>query len=596
MIDQIVQLIQGKNSKSFFKILSKYPLIVDWVDRETQQYSPSSFNEKLYILLVGPPVAKPCGKFPVFSSYQKGYRSYCGARSVCECINSDHSKSMIQHNCTLSHNDRSRKWDRYRKTNLAKYGVANPAQHPSVKEKTQKTNQARYGADSPLESSLVQKKIQETNLKKYGVAYPLQSKQIQEKSRRTAVQKYGLDYMKIARTAFLKNNNGVNPFVVHQQRVQNSVRKKFGVDHPLQNQHILNKSQTTLLKNHGVRNPAQLHIPAESYALLEDKDQFTQLCKTHSVKQLAELLGVSNSVIWNRHDLYELDCYSRKSRSQYEEEIAHWLDQYSIGYRRNHKINNKTVDFLIQGDQVAIEFNGLYAHSENSHYGKLLGIDSQYHHFKYASCRQQNIKLFTIFEDEWNRSKDIIKNRILIACGQGSTGVAARKCSISSIDRNTAANFLDQYHLQGSVNSSVYLGAYHQDHLIAVMTFKVNAGSYELTRFASDSQIHPGVFSKMLAYFERQWPCHTVYSFSDNRWGWGEVYAHNGFVVDAYLKPDYFVTNYQVREHKFNWRKSRIQSRFDVDVADSTELELIRSVGWDRIWDCGKIKWVRKSK
>lgn len=148
--------------------------------------------------------------------------------------------------------------------------------------------------------------------------------------------------------------------------------------------------------------------------------------------------------------------------------------------------------------------------------------------------------------------------------------------------------------MQGGVASSVYLGSFYNDQLISVMTFRKNKDSYEINRFASDFDIHPGLFSKMLSYFEKNYNFFSIYSFSDNRWSWGDVYKNNGFKFDSFLKPDYFVTNYRVREHKFNWRKSRIKSRFNIDISNKTELDLIHELRWDRIWDCGKIKWIKK--
>jgi hypothetical protein len=211
-------------------------------------------------------------------------------------------------------------------------------------------------------------------------------------------------------------------------------------------------------------------------------------------------------------------------------------------------------------------------------------------------CRNQNVKLYTIFEDEWNQSKNIIKNRILIAIGRAIRGTAARKLHVKNIKSQVAIDFLNQYHLQGGVPSSVYLGAFDHEKLVSVITFKRSATAYELNRFASDFCIYPGIFSKMLKYFERNYQYSYIYSFSDNRWSWGEVYEKNGFNVDSAINPDYFVTDYRVREHKFRWRKDRIKARFNIDIDNKTELTLIRDLGWDRIWDCGKIKWIKHKK
>ena len=591
MIDRIRTILAEYNPKSYAKVLKKYPDIVAWINTETDQYSPASLNERLYILLVAPPATMPCGKYPAFNTFTLGYRKFCGSRTVCSCAQLAHAATMTEYHQQLSHTERTQRLEKTKATNLERYGVSTPSQNPAVRDLTQATNYQRYGAAYPLQSSEVQARVRATNIERYGVEYPLQSSAVQEKVRATSIERYGEDYMRIARQAFLDNNRGQNPFVVHQAKIKQAIKRNYGVDYPMQCDAIKQRAATTLESNFAVRNPAQLHINTATYAILEDPSAFAKLCEQHSLKNLAEYLGVSESVIWNQHTRYELEYYTKSTRSQYEEEIAAWLCDLGVTFVRNTKVGAKTVDFLIN-NSVAIEFNGLYAHSEYSYYGKKLGATRYYHRQKLTDCEAAGYRLFTIFEDEWNSKKLSIKNQIKISLGLGSVGVSARKTQVQPINNVAALAFLEQYHLQGGVNSSVYLGCYADSTLIAVMTFlKKQPHEWELTRFASDDAVHPGVFSKMLKYFTRNWPCNTVVSFSDNRWSQGSVYRTNGFILESELKPDYFVTDYRVREHKFNWRKARIASRFGVDVADKTELELTLALKWDRIWDCGKKKW-----
>jgi hypothetical protein len=277
------------------------------------------------------------------------------------------------------------------------------------------------------------------------------------------------------------------------------------------------------------------------------------------------------------------------------EEIAAWLSDNSIDFKRNVKIETKTVDFLIQN--IAIEFNGLYTHSQYSHYGKQLGIDRYYHYNKWKNCKNLNIQLLTIFEDEWIDKKQIIKNKILILLNRGNRGLPARKLKVELIDFDSANLFLEKYHIQGGTNATYYIGAFEQDRLVSVLTLKhVKEKTYDLNRFCSDEYMHTGIFSKLLSFAEKNLDIDEIISFSDNRYSDGKLYRNNNFVVDSEVIPDYFVTNYRIREHKFNWRKSRIKSRFNCDIENKTELDLTLELGWDRIWDCGKIKWKKLTK
>jgi len=593
MIDKIRSIIEGYSTKSYARLLKKYPDILEWLSVQTAEYPTKSVNEQLYIVLVSLPKSKPCGKHPSFSSYNKGYREFCGPKSSCECSQTHQSTVLTDYHNTSSAQVKSQTGQRAKATMQRRYGVDNAMHVPEIKAKQEKTNLERYGATSPLANADVQQRIKQINLDKLGVEYPFQSHAVIDKAHNTSRTRYGNDFMKGARQTYLDQHDNQNPFVVNQAKIKQRIEERYNVQHPMQSAEVVARAKNTLLKNHKVANPAQLHIPADSYKILEDREQLFKLCDRHSLKELTEILGVSETIIWNRHDRYEFDFYSRSVRSQYEEEIAYWLSQQGVSYIRNYKLCSKTVDFLIN-DTIAIEFNGLYTHSENSFYGQQLKIDSKYHYNKFVNCAAQNIQLFTIFEDEWNTSKEIIKNKLMISLGLGQRGAAGRKLSVCSVDHITARAFLAHYHLQGAVNSSVYLGAFEKDQLVGVMSFiQRNTGSWELNRFASDQKMRNGLFSKMLAYFERNYKHNEIYSFSDNRWSKGNVYQKNGFTLDKHLAPDYAVTNYHIREHKFKWRKARIAARFGVDVGNKTELELIRSLKWDRIWDCGKVRWIK---
>ena len=83
----------------------------------------------------------------------------------------------------------------------------------------------------------------------------------------------------------------------------------------------------------------------------------------------------------------------------------------------------------------------------------------------------------------------------------------ARKCVVKQILFNIAKDFLEKNHIQGSVNSVVNLGLFHENDLISVMTFgKSRYGrshQWELLRFCTKLNYHiPGAAGKLLSYFE----------------------------------------------------------------------------------------------
>ena len=71
MLQKIQELLAGKSSKSYAKILSKHPNILQWIEEATAQYPTSSLNEKLYIILHSPPPVMQCGNTPAFNTFDK---------------------------------------------------------------------------------------------------------------------------------------------------------------------------------------------------------------------------------------------------------------------------------------------------------------------------------------------------------------------------------------------------------------------------------------------------------------------------------------------------------------------------------------------
>lgn len=264
-------------------------------------------------------------------------------------------------------------------------------------------------------------------------------------------------------------------------------------------------------------------------------------------------------------------------------------------------VNNKKLlegielDIVVDDKNVAIEYNGLFYHSEN------MGKHSSYHLDKTIISENKNIKLIHIFEDEWINKKDIVKARLRNILGVSKNKIYARKCVIKEIDSKVKSNFLNENHIQGDDKSSIRLGAYYDNELVGVMTFSklrkslgysnTNSNEYELLRFASNSVI--GLVGKFLKHFIKNYNPNKIISYADRRWSpiaLNTVYSKVGFKFVKATKPNYWYTkNYKVREHRFNYRKDILVSKgYD---SNKTEFEIMSELGYDKIWDCGSFKF-----
>lgn len=331
--------------------------------------------------------------------------------------------------------------------------------------------------------------------------------------------------------------------------------------------------------------------------------------KEHSItkKEYIKLYG-NNTVSRKLHNtMSEVAIATNMESEGYrhsapENEIKNVIESAGIKCKCDRKIlKGKEIDIFIPELNIGIEYNGNIFHTE---WGG--GKSKNYHLFKTEECKKQGVGLIHIFEDEFFLKKDIVFNKIkhLLNIDENLPKIYGRKCEIKKIYSHISNEFLDTYHIQGKVAATVYYGAYYENKLIGVMTFKTeNNGNWELTRFASDyNYICCGVGGKLFKQFIKDYNPNVIKSFADRRWTINErnnLYIQLGFEFDSYTPPDYRYYNsskdrYQ-RFHKFGFRKQLLLRKYpNILTPEMTETEMAKKLGYDRIWDCGLIKYVWK--
>ena len=108
----------------------------------------------------------------------------------------------------------------------------------------------------------------------------------------------------------------------------------------------------------------------------------------------------------------------------------------------------------------------------------------------------------------------------------------ARQCIVKEIDRNTAAKFINEYHLLGYTNDKIRIGLYYKDELVSVMTFgrpRYNRKyEYELVRYCSGWNVVGGA-EKLFDYFLKQYDPQSIVSYCDKSKFRGDIYTSLGF-------------------------------------------------------------------
>ncbi len=343
----------------------------------------------------------------------------------------------------------------------------------------------------------------------------------------------------------------------------------------------LSKISNTHLKSH--------NMTKEEYILKFGNDEI--MCKNTCTKfqNIAKKININLS-----------EKMKDRFTSKAESEILDFLKSHNIECEKNRTVlHGQELDIYIPSKKIAIEYNGNIWHTEG--FGKK---DRNYHLSKLKQCNEQNIGLIQICDDEYLEHKDLVLNKIMHIVGIDGKKpkIYARKTEIKQIFKFEADEFLNKYHIQGTARATLYYGCFFEGSLIAVMTFRngnVKNNGWELTRFASDYHyVCCGVGGKMFKHFLKEQKPEKVSSFADRRWTIStedNLYTKLGFQVEKILRPDYkyFLSKggNNRRIHKMSLNKKMLSKKYNLD-ARLTENEMTKMLGYDRIWDCGLIKYV----
>ena len=277
-----------------------------------------------------------------------------------------------------------------------------------------------------------------------------------------------------------------------------------------------------------------------------------------------------------------------------EIDLGVWFNNLNITIETNNRtiLNGKELDIYIQSHNLAIEFDGLYWHSEKY-------VNKDYHLNKTKECEKQGIHLIHVFEDEWLYKQDIVKSRIKNMLGLTPNKIYGRKTKIKEVSSKECKKFLDKNHIQGGVNSKIKLGLYYNDELVSLMTFGFLRksmgttsvdGSYELLRFCNklDTSVI-GAADKLLKHFVKTYKPKEIISYADKRWSQGDLYEKLGFNFTHDSKPNYWYIIGTNREYRYKYRKDvLVKEGYD---SSKTEHHIMKSRGIYRIYDCGNKKY-----
>ncbi len=330
--------------------------------------------------------------------------------------------------------------------------------------------------------------------------------------------------------------------------------------------------------------------------ILENKNDLQTLYDSGDTLELiARQLGTSKStlsIFMRKHgiEMRPANSYEREKSFVSKEELEILDFVRSITNKEvltnNRSIIGKEIDIYVPELGYAIEYNGVYFHTDKfkpktSHYDKT------------SLCQEKGIKLFHLWSDDWKTKPEVIKSIISHNLGVTDRRIYARKCIVQIIDRTTAKQFLNDNHIQGDTTSSISIGVYHSGELVSVMTFgkpRFNKNyEWELIRFANKLNTSViGSFSKILKYF-RKLNEGSIVTYADKCYSYGDVYVKNGFIKIAENRPSYwYVVNGEKRVSRTQFMKNKFKD-FDNTLSENDVMGILDI---PKIWNSGTATFV----
>lgn len=429
----------------------------------------------------------------------------------------------------------------------------------AIRDKATHTTRERYGSENAFSSETVKQKVRQSNQDRWGVSYPGQSLEIRSKIRVTNIERYG------------RPEGRINSSEVREAWM----RKGFSRLETLTGSRISIISQ-------------QVSAVKDCYPFAHPDILFR--CNECGSEDVCNYMTMLNRIALAGTACASCSGITDKSSSIGQRAVAEFLRQQGFRVIENDRtiLAPKHLDIVLPDKNIAIEYNGIFFHSERRR------PDPDYHLDKLAGALRAGYKLITIFEDEWIYRRSAVEARLLHLLGRTESRYFARDCTLVEIAASTAREFVETFHVQGYTGSRFRYGLMKDGCLIAVMTFslpsiakgaKTKESQIEISRYCTNGSVVGGA-SRLLKRFCKDHPEYkTIFSFADRRWGEGTLYLKIGFSFEYFTRPNYWYVDGRRRLHRFGQRKRAS------DISELTEWQNRLRQGLYRIWDCGSVKY-----
>lgn len=418
-----------------------------------------------------------------------------------------------------------------RRRNIEKYGVAHPMQSKEVQQHHRQAMLDKYGVESPLQSAELKQKAIETNREKFGSDWALSNKEVKKKAEQTMTERYG------GATTL------ESPIL--RRKVEETLISRYGVDNPMQLESIQQKASNTCFRKYGVTNPMQ------------DRAIARKSGDTRRTVQDSNLAPVFNSCE-DRANSFIAALSQRGVTAEY--------------------INFNTICIPDQQTCILISPSSIYNAQQ---------VPASHNIERMKIIQNTGYRCIHVFDwDDWDKIINLISPK---------QKIYARQCEIYRLNIEPTDEFLNNYHLQGTVKGQIIsLGLVKNSELLQVMTFgnpRYDKHYYsELLRLCTKpGYMIVGGAEKLFSFATKQLTIDEIISYCDLSKFSGAVYNRIGMKLKRVTEPQEVWSRGNRKITANLLRQRGYDQLFNSNYGKETSNEaLMLQDGWLPVYDCGQ--------
>ena len=227
---------------------------------------------------------------------------------------------------------------------------------------------------------------------------------------------------------------------------------------------------------------------------------------------------------------------------------------------------------------------------------------------------KQGDRLITIYEYEWSDEdlRNRLKEMLYDTVRADKIAVYARKTEVKPLEKGTAEEFCNRYHLQGWAPATINYGCFDKKsgELLGVMTFGKprfnHSYDYEIVRLCwKYGYTVIGGAAKLMKHFIEDYKPNSILTYADITKFTGGIYSRIGFKPIEVTSPNYVWVRHHKKPNKSGnpsgytleidilkryqaQKKKLINSGYGDDI--DTEIEIMQGHEFVKVSDCGNLK------